>query len=256
MHSIQYLPYTDIAIEGAIEQNLPVSAYRRRSIEVKEIEIDHNLSLKIGKRSGHYFTLQTTPTSSPDSIVAVLADSLGKLLKKLGVEQGKVLVVGLGNDNYVVDALGAKVISKLAPDSISKFKLCMLEPSVEGKSGIPSFDVVKGVVGTIKPRLVIAIDTLVSSKLDRLATCYQLTTAGISPGGGVGAKLRPLSKSSLGVDTIAIGVPLITSLGAICPDSLTPSLRNVQISLKDVDDKVDFCSSIIAKSIVRALQKS
>ena len=255
MRSTLYRPYSDLALEGAIEQNLPVSAYRRRGVEVKEIEIDYNISLRLGKKSGHYFTLQTTSASSPEGVVAVLADSLVKLLKRLGVEQGKVLVVGLGNDNYVVDALGAMVISKLSPDSISKFKLCMLEPSVEGKSGIPSFDVVKGVITTIKPRLVIAIDTLVTSRLDRLATCYQLTTAGISPGGGVGAKLRPLSKSSLGVDTIAIGVPLITSLGAILPDSL-PSQRNVQITLKDVDDKVDFCSSIIAKAIARALQKS
>ena len=255
MHSIQYHPYTDIAIEGAIEQNLPVSAYRRRSIEVKEIEIDYNLSLRVGKRSGHYFTLQTTLASTAEGIVAVLSDSLIKLLKELGVEQGKVLVVGLGNDNYVVDALGAKVISKLSPDSISKFKLCVLEPSVEGKSGISSFDVVKGVVGTIKPRLVIAIDTLVTSRLDRLATCYQLTTAGISPGGGVGAKLPALNKSSLGADTIAVGVPLITTLGAICPD-IAYSQRSVQVTLKDVDDKVDFCSSIIDKSILRALQKS
>ncbi|MGN0789625.1 MAG: GPR endopeptidase [Christensenellales bacterium] len=255
MHSTQYLPYSDLAIEGALEQNLPVSAYRRRSIEVKEIDIDYNLSLRVGKRSGHYFTLQTTSVSTPDGVVTVLADCLIKLLKELGVEQGKILVVGLGNDNYVVDALGAKVVSKLSPDTISKFNLCVLEPSVEGNSGISSFDVVKGVVSTIKPRLVIAIDTLVTSKLDRLSTCYQLTTAGISPGGGVGAKLPALSKSSLGVDTIAVGVPLIISLAAICPD-VAPSQGRLQVTLKDVDDKVDFCSTIIAKSIVRALQKS
>lgn len=255
MRSTKRLPYSDLAIEGAIEQNLPVSAYRRRSIEVKEIEIDYNLSLRVGKRSGHYFTLQTTSASTPEGVVTVLADCLIKLFKELGVEQGKVLVVGLGNDNYVVDALGAKVVSKLSPDSISKFNLCVLEPSVEGNSGISSFDVVKGVVSAIKPRLVIAIDTLVTSKLDRLSTCYQLTTAGISPGGGVGAKLPALGKSSLGVDTIAIGVPLIISLSAVCPD-ISPARGRLQVTLKDVDDKVDFCSTIIAKSIVRALQKS
>ena len=254
MRSTQYFPYSDLALEGAIEQNLPVSAYRRRGVEVKEIDIDYNLSLRLGKRSGHYFTLQTTSSTS-EGIVTVLADCLIKLLKELGVDQGKILVVGLGNDNYVVDALGAKVVSKLTPDTISKFKLCVLEPSVEGNSGISSFDVVKGVVSTIKPRLVIAIDTLVTSRLDRLATCYQLTTAGISPGGGVGAQLRPLGKSSLGVDTIAVGVPLIISLAAMCPD-VTPSQGRLQVTLKDVDDKVDFCSSVIVKSIVRALQKS
>ncbi|MGN0771761.1 MAG: GPR endopeptidase [Christensenellales bacterium] len=256
MHKKRYLPYTDVAVESAREQNLPVKAYRRRGLEIKEMEIDYNTSLRVGKKSGYYVTLQTHPSDESSDVVQVLGDSLSKMLKRLGVEQGKILVAGLGNDNYVADALGAKTLAKLAPAKIGKFNLCLLQPSVEGVSGISSFDVVKGVVTTLKPRLVIAVDALVTSLLDRLALCYQLTTAGIAPGGGVGAKLPTLSKSSLGVDTIAVGVPLITSLGAICPECLAPDKQRLQITVKDVDDKVDDCAKIIAAAISHALQKS
>ena len=84
-----------------------------------------------------------------------------------------------------------------------------LSPGVMGITGLETSETVKAIVDTIKPDRVVAIDALASRKMDRVNSTIQISTAGISPGGGVGNKRKSLNKEYLGVDVVAIGVPTV-----------------------------------------------
>ena len=67
---------------------------------------------------------------------------------------------------------------------------------VLGTTGIETIEVVRGIVDNIKPKLVIAIDSLCSKNIDRINKSIQLCDTGIVPGGGVGNKREELSKTT------------------------------------------------------------
>ena len=59
------------------------------------------------------------------------------------------------------------------------------------------------------------IDALAGTDLDRLCRCVQVSTAGISPGSGVGNDRQELSTETLGVPVIAIGIPTVIDAGML-----------------------------------------
>ena len=69
-------------------------------------------------------------------------------------------------------------------------EVAALSPGVMGITGIETSETVKAIVDTIKPDRVVAIDALASRKMERVNATIQISTAGISPGGGVGNKRR------------------------------------------------------------------
>ena len=83
---------------------------------------------------------------------------------------------------------------------------------VFGTTGIQSADIASAVADRIKPCAVILIDSLATSSVARVGTSFQISTAGISPGGGVGQDKDRIDKSVLGVPTVAIGVPMMLSM--------------------------------------------
>lgn len=142
-----------------------------------------------------------------------------------------ILVVGLGNWNVTPDALGPKVVSRIAvtrhlieyaPEYIEKGvrPICVLAPGVLGITGIETGEIIKGVVERIKPDLVIAIDALASRKMERISTTIQIADTGISPGSGVGNKRMGLNYITLGVPVLAIGVPTVVDAVTMANDTL------------------------------------
>ena len=130
------------------------------------------------------------------SLVEILGDDKTK----------KTLVIGLGNWNITSDALGPKSVSKtLVTRHIFKnynkdydddfTEVSALSPGVMGITGLETSETVKSIVDMIKPDRVIAIDALASRKMERVNSTIQISTAGISPGGGVGNKRKALNKS-------------------------------------------------------------
>ncbi len=239
--------YSDMLIEAGEEISLPTKSYKQKGVDVRETTVDKVLSRQCGKKEGIYFTLSPDGNTTPSTLGDVLANCVKKLIRNCGVESGKVLVVGLGNENVIVDALGSEVVKRIRTGG-KTFSLSAISPKVADITGIKSFDIVKAIVEYHKPSLVIAIDTLATSFLHRLGNCYQLTTAGICPGGGVGNPQICLNRSTLSVPVLAIGVPLIISVGSIVGDNRA-DYSAYMLTPRDVDTLVANSADVIASAI-------
>lgn len=245
MKKIQNL--SELIIEAGEDLGIKSHVYKQKGVDISEVEIDNVASRKSGRKSGFYLTISATQNAASQTLIDVLNGGIKKLIRKVDVSDGKVLIVGLGNENVIVDALGNEVVKKIRAGG-KKFCLSAIAPKVADITGIKSFDIVKAISQYHKPNLIIAIDTLATNYLNRLGNCFQLTTAGICPGSGVGNAQPCLDGNSLLSPVIAIGVPLIISVGAITSDK-TGAYSRYMLTPRDVDALVDNCSDIIAQAI-------
>ena len=145
-----------------------------------------------------------------------------------------VLAVGLGNPALTPDALGPICAEHLAvtghlheaeaddnPPRPSHsllehtHRLCAVTPLVVGQTGIETLKLVRGAVDAVHPDLVILIDALAASETETLTSTVQVSTTGVSPGGGVGNQRQALDRDSLGVPVMTIGVPTVISAQAL-----------------------------------------
>ena len=103
-------------------------------------------------------------------------------------------------------------------------------------------EIVRGIVNTISPNLVIAIDALAAASSHRVITTVQLADTGISPGSGVGNKRFGLTKEALGVPVVAIGVPTVVHASTIAMDTIDTLQQHAFFaryfkSLQDLSDQ-------------------
>lgn len=241
--------YSDLIIEVGKEIDIPSKSYVQKGVNVHECTVNSVLSRKTGRKQGEYITLSPGIENSVETVKSVLKNALKKLLRLVGVHEGKLLVVGLGNENVIVDALGNEVVRRINSGG-EKYSLSTIAPKVADITGIKSFDIVKAIVDSVKPAVVIAIDTLATGYLHRLGNCYQLTSSGICPGSGVDNPQPCLDKQNLSVPVIAIGVPLIISVGSIIGDNRKAvGYAHYMLTPRDVDSLVLNCAQIIADAI-------
>ncbi len=239
-----------------------VTEYGKYGYKKYEIDVDEELSKKIKKAKGHYTTINcskifTCLHTVQNYVAQRLANSIQKFIciKK---KKPRVMVVGLGNGGMVADSLGVACGQKLlvtqgVPDELRKElgNLCYLEPKVKGVTGINSFDIISGVVGNVKPDVVILIDTLCANDISRLACSFQLSNAGILPGAGVGNSTKMLNKEFLKCEVIALGVPLIISGASMGVDS--QECANIHFTPKEIDFYIRACANVIGSAINMAV---
>ncbi|MDR3292994.1 MAG: GPR endopeptidase [Clostridiales bacterium] len=265
--------YTDMAVE--VENLKGKSTAVSRDILKTVSEIGAREEEKYGKPVGKYITLECKNFFKNPEIKAALAleaaDGLRELTEYLRIPFPKrILVVGIGNILMTADALGPECCNKIQPVADENFRLCTLIPNVAGVTGIESFDLVYAAVKKLKPSLVIAIDSLAASNPDRLATTFQMSTAGLTPGGGVKNHRPALDRASIGVPVLAVGVPLVVTAYRVartvfsdCPDNLSfpkndplyTSLKDMIVTVKDISVAVKECSDVIAEGIRRFSDK-
>lgn len=89
-------------------------------------------------------------------------------------------------------------------------------------------EVIKGIVDNIKPKLIIVIDSLASKSIERISSTVQISDTGIVPGAGVGNTRNEISKKTLGIPVIAIGVPMVVDLASITNDCINIFIENLQ----------------------------
>jgi len=191
-------------------------------------------SKALGRPKGSYITIESQSLNSNDaSCHQAITEAAAEALREMeGFEDaGSILVTGLGNWNITPDALGPKVINKLlvtrhimdtVPEELEGKvrKLSALSPGVMGITGIETFEIIKGVVDKVKPDIVIAVDALAARSFTRINTTIQMSDTGVSPGSGVGNKRAELSKNTLGVPVIAIGVPTVVDAATLVNDTM------------------------------------
>lgn len=257
-----------------------------RDIHTTVVRIEtENGAKSMGKPQGTYVTIEAPDMSLPDEdyhreISRELADHILQLLQGKRVES--VLVVGLGNSEVTPDALGPRVVGNLhitrhlirefgrdALDGDTQIMVSGIVPGVMAQTGMETLEIVQGVIDETKPDVVIAIDALAARSTRRLNRTIQITDTGINPGSGVGNHRQALSEETLHVRVIGIGVPTVVDAATIVHDAMehllnvleeqerrefldemiTPSLNQMFVTPKDVDDTVRRLSFTISEAL-------
>lgn len=241
---MQYTPRTDLALEAKemlsrrVQEDIPgvkVETIDNDDITITRVEIlTSQASDAMGKMPGKYTTIEAPglrykDTPLQDQVMGLLAVELSQLVSL--PKDATVLVVGLGNWNITPDALGPKAVEKivvtrhlqgmLSPELAGGVRsVCAIAPGVLGITGMETAEIIAGIVDRIKPNAVICIDALAAASSHRVITTVQIADVGIHPGSGVGNKRFGLTKESLGVPVIAIGVPTVVHASTIAMDTL------------------------------------
>lgn len=219
------------------------------NIKISKVIVENEEGEKsIGKPVGEYVSIDVKKLKiATEEDIEKASESVTKELKKLidknvNKEDG-ILIVGLGNAEVTPDALGPKVISEVditrhlltyAPQYLEPGTRAVsaVSPGVLGTTGIETLEIIKGIVENIKPKLLIVIDSLASKSIERISSTIQIADTGIIPGAGVGNKRKEISKSTLGIPVIAIGVPMVVDLATITDDCLNIFITKLQEEAK------------------------
>jgi len=256
------LARTDLAVECIEEKKIKGISHHTENINgiaVTRVDVKTNsASAVLGKPVGKYITVETTPfyRFTPDFRNQV--EIVGHEIKSL-LPNGTVLVIGLGNSSITPDALGPEVINLIFAtrhlSSIEGFKglrsTAAVAPGVLGQTGIETAEIVSGIVNTIKPEGVIVIDALASRELSRLGATVQISDTGIIPGSGVANHRKALTKETLGVPVISIGVPTVVDINTILNSHASD---NMVVTPREIDTIIENAAKTIAFGINLALQ--
>lgn len=215
-------------------------------IEIFRHTIKEEESKMYNKKCGVYYSINIgdvnyNDTKTSITIEKALAFALKNILKEKGLQNKKCLVVGLGNMSVTPDALGPYVVDNIVVTrhlcemgKISKgfSNVCALAPGVMGTTGIETYDIISSLIKEVECDFVIAVDALATSSLSRVCKVIQICDVGINPGSGVKNKRKELSKETLGVPVIALGVPTVVDSVTITHDVIEYLLSH----LKDINE--------------------
>lgn len=227
-----------------------------------ELDVNNKLSKILQKRVGHYTTLKVQQNflwslRVKHYLIGQLRTTILRYFKIFNLSAPNVLVVGLGNGSMVCDSLGQMSCKQLCIIDKSSFQgnnsghIGFVLPNVKGMTGIDSLDFIDAIIRKTKPNVVIAIDSLTASSVQRLGLTFQLSDAGICPGGGVGNFKGILSLDNIGVPVLSIGVPLLIDISNLCDcDTFSPYKH---FTPKEIDFVVERCASIIGSAINAAV---
>ena len=246
----------------------------------------------MNKPMGNYITLEAPAMQEEDEgyhreISEELARQVRSLIPDADSEQS-VLVVGLGNREVTADALGPGVVDNLfitrhivreyGKAAYNKERMNVVSsivPGVMAATGMETAEIVRGVISQTEPDLVIVVDALAARSTKRLNRTIQITDTGIHPGSGVGNHRNGLTRESLGVPVIAIGVPTVVDAGTIVSDALEKlvqesgegvenlktdclhamtELNNMYVTGKDIDEVIKRLSFTISEALNIALE--
>ena len=110
--------------------------------------------------------------------------------------------------------------------------------SVLGTTGIETSEIITSVCNEVKPDIVIAIDSLASSSINRLGTTIQLSNTGITPGAGVRNKREGINQNTLNVPVIAIGVPTVVDMATITSEAIDKMVEVTKQKIENGDNSV------------------
>ncbi len=164
-------------------------------------------------------------------------------------------------------------------------ELSAITPGVMGITGIETSEIISGVVEKIKPDYVLVVDALGARNAGRVNTTIQINNTGIEPGAGIGNKRKAITQENIGCPVIAIGVPTVVDAATLVSDMmdiliesmlgetqdqafyemlerlskqekyllvkevLYPHIGNMFVTPKEIDEVIEYLSTIIANGI-------
>lgn len=294
----QFQIRTDLALE-ATESVRKRASGQMRGVSIDEYDVmedvhiskvvilSKNAAKSMGKPMGTYITLEAPALQESDEdyhrdISEELARQLKDVLPDIN-EEKSILVVGLGNRDVTADSLGPCTVDNLfitrhiireygrqAYRASKIHQISALVPGVMAKTGMETAEIIKGVIKETTPDIVIVIDALAARSTRRLNRTIQITDTGIHPGSGVGNHRNALTKESLGVPVIAIGIPMVVDAGTIVSDALEKlseeydggkasldyfrnsadtQLHNMYVTTKNIDETTKRLSFTLSEAI-------
>ena len=250
-------------LPGVAARNDMIAGLRVHRVEI----LSEEGAAALRKPCGIYLTIDISPfwRRETDSFSAVTSAIAG-LLRPMLPEDGCILTAGIGNAAMTPDALGPLTLDHLLvtrhlgtilPDLRST---SAISAGVLGTTGIEVAEWVKGVADRVKPSAVILVDALAARSLDRLCTTIQIADSGLVPGSGVGNHRMPLSRDTLGIPVISIGVPTVVEGRTLARDLLqgdAPEFLDREtmfVTPDSIDAKIRDLAKLIGYGINRALQ--
>ena len=242
MHKISLEKYnlrTDLIIEREDIQGTKKETIKDEIYQVERIE-DHN---------DKYISISFDDITDKDNFKTIektLIKELKLVLKDINInKEDLVLIIGLGNSLSTPDSLGPKTLENILVTSYlynlgevdkSYQNTAIFKPEVTGTTGIETSTIIKSLIEKTNTKLVIFIDALASSSIDHLNKVIQITTKGISPGSGVGNNREELTKNTLNIPVIAIGVPTIVEASTIVKDTLINLKKHISYQIENKDN--------------------
>ena len=259
---------------------------KKEDINITRVKItNHEGEKALDRKMGNYITIDikkihNITEEKEEEIIKVFSKELKAIIEKHIKSNEEILVVGLGNLYSTPDSLGTKVVENIEitrhikiylPNAIDQNtrSVSAITPGVLGTTGIETVEIVKGIVSNIKPKLVIAIDSLCSKNIDRINKSIQIADTGIIPGGGVGNKQEELSEETLGIPVIGVGIPTVLDAATIVIDTLNVCEIEVQeneivnkmklnnfnfiVTPKEIDSLIENMANIVSEGINMSL---
>lgn len=270
---------TDLAVETARKLSLTkdldgitrkIDIVSSAQAEIADITIETEEAAKlIGRPKGRYITIKALEGTFDNYCECFdeRTQLIAKQIRTLCPDAKSVLVVGLGNRSITADAVGSLCIDKIfATRHIKKYtaeidhseltELCAIETGVLGRTGIESGEQVKAICGAVRPDVVIAVDALACWELDHLGRTIQLCDTGISPGSGVENARKELSRATLGVTCIAVGVPMVVDLSSAAEMIFERTAPENSIGMTVTPGNVDRLASNAAEYIAMGINQA
>lgn len=218
-------------------------------IKITELTITSKEGEKLfNKEQGTYITIEASEGSMGDSdydasLIGIVTERLRDVVEPFIVNNRSILVIGLGNRDITADSLGPQVVDGLLVNrhivtcNSNDCRLSSLVPGVMAQTGMETSQIVKGIVATSKPGVVIVIDALAARNVEHLNKTFQISDRGINPGSGVGNHRSGITDKTIGVPVVAVGVPTVIEM------------NNMFVTPKDVDIVVKSNAQILSEAI-------
>lgn len=235
---------TGLAMETAqiFTEKDGVSAVTRTvgAVKITDVKIRENAARDIGKSAGRYITLEGEP--SDFGMTALLQ----RALRQLVPEHGRLFAAGLGNPDITPDSLGALAVRGITKRKTRHFLLSAIETDVAAKTGLDTAKLVRAAARELPADCVVVIDALSCGNPRYIGKTVQISSAGIVPGSGAGARRDVISRKTLGIPVAAIGVPTVTALSSVTEN---PADSGFLVTTADVDVLVKQWAEVIAGAL-------
>ena len=175
-----------------------------------------------------------------------------------------MLVVGLGNRSLTADAVGPLALPHILvtrhmlaamPEEFAGFSsVAALATGVLGETGLESSELIAAAAEKLRPRCVIVLDALAAATREKLCAVLQLTDTGLTPGSGVGNHRKEVSRRTLGVPVLALGLPTVIRAEQLVGEETPAEGEPLFVTPRDIDQRVRELSRMMAYGIDLTLQ--
>lgn len=254
MHEIDLSKYrirTDLIIEHLGDYKECVKKEEiYKNIKIETINLDKKQASIISKKEGIYKTIyfeDVTDEGNFNNLLKAMIKALKDIYKALNIKDNdSVLIVGLGNRKATPDALGpitvesikiTRQIVELGLPLDNKYRIISaLSPGVMGTTGIETKEIIEGIIEKTKPNFLIVIDALAASSLERINKTIQITDTGIHPGSGLLNNRFEISKETLNIPVIAIGIPTVVDATTIVSNTINYIFRHLSYEKENINN--------------------